>query len=215
MSYFSARLFAWLQGADFYENLHRAAVEQLPPGHGKSWLDVGCGPGLLTRLAAARGYESVGIDVDHRMLRVARQIAAREASPATFHTGNMLQPGAPQRQADVVSAASLLAVVKDKRTALDQLIRCVRPGGKLLIVEPTAQLTVQAAKELTRGGALGRRSSGLRLWAHAREGKTVDQQVFRMLPHEVERIELLHGLVAVWIIHAPGPLPAGERSRAQ
>lgn len=210
MSHFSARLFAWLQGADFYEGLHRAAVEQLPPGHGKSWLDVGCGPGLMTRLAAARRYESVGIDVDHHMIRVARRLAANEASPATFRTGNVLQPGGPQRQADVVSAASLLAVVKDKSAALDQLIRCVRPGGKLLIVEPTANLTVQAAKELTRDLALGRRSWGLRLWAHAREGKTVDPQVFRMLHHEVERIELLHGLVAVWIIHVPGPLPAKQ-----
>jgi ubiquinone/menaquinone biosynthesis C-methylase UbiE len=203
MSYFSARLFAWLQGADFYENLHRAAVEQLPPGHGKSWLDVGCGPGLVTRLAAARGYESVGVDVDHHMILVARRLAAHEASPATFHIGNVLQPGTPDRQADVVSAASLLAVVKDKSAALDQLIRCVRPGGKLLIVEPTAELTVKAAKELTRHGALGNRSSGLRLWAHAREGKTVDPQIFRMLHHEMERIDLLHGLVAAWVVHVP------------
>jgi len=203
MSYFSARLFAWLQGADFYENLHRAAVEQLPPGHGKSWLDVGCGPGLLTRLAAARGYASVGVDLDHHMIHVARRLAAREASPATFRTGDVLLPGASQRQADVVSAASLLAVVKDKSAALDKLVRCVRPGGKLLIVEPTAQLTMKAAKELTRNGALGRRSRGLRMWAHAREGKTVDPQLFGSLPHEVERIDLLHGLVAARVVHVP------------
>lgn len=203
MSYFSARLFAWLQGADFYVGLHRAAVEQLPPGHGKSWLDVGCGPGLVTRLAAAHGYASVGIDLDHHMIRVARRLAAREASPAIFYTGNVLQPGAPLRQADVVSAASLLAVVKDKSAALDQLIRYVRPGGRLLIVEPTAELTAQAALELTRMGTLGRRSWGLRLWARAREGKTVDPHVFRMLHHEVERIDLLHGLVAAWVVHVP------------
>ena len=203
MGYFSTRLFAWLQGADFYENLHRAAVQQLPPGHGKSWLDVGCGPGLLTRLAAARGYESVGIDLDHHMIRVARRLAAREASPATFHAGNVLQPGAPQRQADVVSAASLLAVLEDKRAALDQLIRCVRPGGKLLIVEPTAQLTAKAAKALTHGRALGRRSSGLRMWAHAREGKAVAPHVFGALPRDVERIDLLQGLVSAWSVHVP------------
>jgi 2-polyprenyl-3-methyl-5-hydroxy-6-metoxy-1,4-benzoquinol methylase len=204
VSYLSARLFAWLHGADFYEDLHRAAVEQLPLGHGKSWLDVGCGPGLVPRLAAARGYEAVGIDVDHHMIRVARRLAAREASPATFHTENVLQPGAALRQADVVSAASLLAVVKDKSTALHQLIRCVRPGGKLLIVEPTAQLTVQAADELTRDGALGHRSSGLRMWAHARAGKTVDPHAFGALPYETERIDLLRGLVAAWVVHVPG-----------
>ena len=208
MSCFSARLFAWLQGADFYEGLHRAAVEQLSPGHGKTWLDVGCGPGLLTRLAAARGYASVGIDLDHHMIRIARRLAAREASHATFRTGDVLQPGASQRQADVVSAASLLAVVKDTSAALDQLIRCLRPGGKLLIVEPTAQLTVQAAKRLSDDGALGHRSWGLRMWARAREGKTIDPQLFCSLPHEVERIDLLHGLVAAWVVHVPDLLPA-------
>jgi len=103
--------------------------------------------------------------------------------------------------------------VKDKSAVLDQLIRYVRPGGKLLIVEPTAQLTARAAHELTRLGKLGRRSRGLRLWAHAREGKTIDPQVFRM--HEVERIDLLHGLVAAWVVHVPAPLPARQCSRAQ
>ena len=205
MSYFSAQLFAWLQGADFYECLHRAAVETLPHGDGKSWLDVGCGPGLLTRLAAARGYASVGIDLDRHMVRVARRLAAREGSSASFHTDNVFQPGAPERQADVVSAASLLAVVEDKSAALDQLIRCVRPGGRLLIIEPTAEMNVQAAKALTRDGALGRRATGLRLWARAREGKTLDPQVFRTLPHNIGRINLLHGLVAAWVIHVPAP----------
>ena len=98
----------------------------------------------------------------------------------------------------------LLAVVEDKSATLDRLIRCVRPGGKLLIVEPTAGLTVQAAKQLARDGALGRRSWGLRIWAHAREGKAVDPQLLGSLPHEVERIDLLRGLVAAWIVRVPG-----------
>ena len=31
MSFAAAKLFDWLQGADFYHDAHRAAVEQLPP----------------------------------------------------------------------------------------------------------------------------------------------------------------------------------------
>ena len=57
-------LFTWLQGADFYRELHREAVEALPRGSGETWLDVGTGPGLVARLAAANGYRATGIDAD-------------------------------------------------------------------------------------------------------------------------------------------------------
>ena len=71
MSFIAAKLFDWLQGADFYHAAHRAAVEHLPPGDGKLWVDVGCGPGLVARLAAARGYRAIGVDRDRHMIAAA------------------------------------------------------------------------------------------------------------------------------------------------
>ena len=61
MGYLSAAFFTWVQSAQFYVDLHTQAIELLPTGDGKSWLDVGCGPGLVARLARSRGYDVLGL----------------------------------------------------------------------------------------------------------------------------------------------------------
>lgn len=52
MSFRMALCFAWVQGAQFYADLHEEAVAPLPPGEGTTWLDVGC-PGR-----GSCGYDS-------------------------------------------------------------------------------------------------------------------------------------------------------------
>jgi SAM-dependent methyltransferase len=54
--------------------LHEAAMDR-----GRV-VDLGCGPGVLTRALSSTGYEVTGIDVSPRMLEIARRIAPR----ATF-----------------------------------------------------------------------------------------------------------------------------------
>jgi len=66
-----ARFFQWLQSADFYRALHAEAVATVPVTGGR-WLDVGCGPGLVTSLAAARGFEALGVDPSAAMVEAAR-----------------------------------------------------------------------------------------------------------------------------------------------
>jgi len=150
MGYASTRLFAWLQGADFYTNLHSEAIAELPNGEGGKWVDVGCGPGLLTRLAAAKGYNAVGIDVDSSMIHEARKIVRNENSSAVFEVGDVFQ--IPAESADVVSASSLLAALDDKVGGFQALLKAVKPGGSLLIIEPTDRMTLQAVNTLIRSG---------------------------------------------------------------
>ena len=70
-----AVLFTWLQGAEFYKDLHKQAIDALPSGEGKTWVDLGCGPDLVSRLAAANFYDVTGIDTDLSMIKAARRIA--------------------------------------------------------------------------------------------------------------------------------------------
>ncbi len=95
-------LFGWLHGADFYRATHAEAVALLPTGQGRTWLDVGCGPGLVARLAAARGYTARGVDAAPGMIRKARRIA-RAHGPAIEYTIATLD-SLPAASADVVSA---------------------------------------------------------------------------------------------------------------
>jgi SAM-dependent methyltransferase len=197
MSRFSAELFSWIQGAAFYEDLHGNAVRLLPPGDGRTWLDVGCGPGLVTRLAGRHGYDAVGIDRDPAMIRAARRIARDEG--CRFEVGE-LGIEQPPHSGDVVSAASLLIVLPDARRALAQLWACVRPGGILLVIETTTHMTPERAKSVAPRTRPGRRTA-LALWARARRGHAIDPTVFDGLDSASrERHALLEGLVDAWIL---------------
>lgn len=192
-------LFTWLQGADFYFDLHKQAVESLPAGNGETWLDIGSGPGLVARLAAERGYRATGIDTDPQMVAAAKWIAQREHSAAEFQTGDFAS--LPAESAHVVSAASLLAVLSDREAGLRSLWRLLRPGGTLLIVEPTHQMTSENANRAIQHGLPQKRIAGLRMWANARQGNIVDPSMYETLGAKSIYFQpLLHGLVGTWVI---------------
>ena len=195
-------LFTWLQGADFYRDLHRQAVDSLPAGEGRQWIDIGCGPGLVTRLAVTRGYAATGIDTSAGMVKAARRLAKWHRSAATFQQGDL--GSLPEQGADVVSAASLLAVLDDKREGLRALWAGVRPGGHLLVIEPTPEMTPENAARLIRSGLPGKRLRGLKMWAASRQGRAVDAQLFQQLEAaDVQYHDLLGGVVGAWIFRKP------------
>lgn len=198
-----AALFAWLQSADFYYQLHKYAVELLPPGENQLWYDVGCGPGLVARLAAGHGYRATGFDMSAAMIKQAHRISALQYSSARFTPqGIEALAASTAPSAEVVSAASLIAVLDDKVAGLNQLWQLVAPGGALLIIEPTNKMAVTAALSLLRAGLPGRHSSGLLFWARARQGRSAAVVVRAWQPAgEIERhyTPLLDGLVGAWI----------------
>src|SRR5258708_6794741 len=195
----AAFIFSWIKGGDFYCDLHKAAVELLPPGSGKTWIDVGCGPGLVARLATERGYWVRGIDASKQMIQTAQRLARKARLTTEFKTGDVfdLLP----ESAEVVSAASLLAVLGDKPAGLRSLWQGLRPGGSLLVIEPTAHMTLENANRAIKNGLSGKRINGLRLWATVRQGNTVDPAIYERLGAEkVSFTPMLQGLVGAWVI---------------
>lgn len=194
----STLLFTWLQGADFYYDLHKQAVDLLPQGNGQRWLDVGSGPGLVSRLSAQRGYQVTGIDSDSASIQAAKWIAGIQGLSINFKAGDVFN--LPPESAEVVSAASLLAVLPDREKGLRSLWSAVRPGGYLLIIEPTDQMTSGNAEKLIQNGLPRKRIQGLRMWATARQGNIVNPAMFETLGAEVTFTPLLHGLVSAWVL---------------
>jgi ubiquinone/menaquinone biosynthesis C-methylase UbiE len=198
----SPLLFTWLQGANFYLDLHKQAVESLPTGNGETWLDIGSGPGLVTRFAAERGHRATGIDTDPQMVSAAQWIARRNHSPAEFQTSDFTS--LPAESAQVVSAASLLAVLPDREAGLRSLWRLLQPGGTLLIVEPTDQMISENAARAIQNGLPKKRITGLRMWANARQGNIVNPAIYETLDAELIRFTpLLQGLVGAWVLQKP------------
>lgn len=199
MSRFAARFFAHLQGAAFYRAVHEQAVVLLPEGAGRTWLDIGCGPGLVARLAAARGYHVQARDIDPDMVAMAQRIAQQNESSAEFEIGGIAAPLPHDQRVDVVSAASLLFVLDDRAAALRQMLTHLDEDGILLIIETTPAMLPGAAWCWLWQTGYTKRAWMLLLWARARGGRAVSQEELSVDGWSSERKPLLGGLVAAWI----------------
>lgn len=211
MSRWSARWFSWVQHSAVYQELHATAVALLPSGQGRLWLDVGCGPGLVSRLAAARGYGVQGVDLDPHMVAAARRASPAGPGAPTFSVGSVHQ--LPPVAAEVVSAASLLAVLNDREQALRALRQAVAPQGRLLLIEPSDTMNWRTAWAYLRRHRRWGGAWALLLWAATRQpGRAVSRRLLEQAGWRLSVQPLCDGLVNAWLMsRAPEtPAPASE-----
>jgi 2-polyprenyl-3-methyl-5-hydroxy-6-metoxy-1,4-benzoquinol methylase len=109
------------------------ALLELKPG--VSLCELGCGPGWISRLAARQGVEAVGYDISPEMIEIARERAAEEGVDARFEVADMerLDPGG---RFDVCLVYDALHHTPRADLVLASAHRALKPGGRLLLVEP-------------------------------------------------------------------------------
>jgi 2-polyprenyl-3-methyl-5-hydroxy-6-metoxy-1,4-benzoquinol methylase len=108
--------------------------------HGLDLLDAGCGFGALSAFFAAHGARVIGIDANSPRLDVGREVAARRALDMTLQAGRMEALEFPDRTFDVVvmnNSLCYLVAREDRRSALAEALRVLRPGGHLMIRNPS------------------------------------------------------------------------------
>lgn len=121
-------------GGPVAEDLTDAAA--LRPG--ERVLDVACGTGAVTRLAAARVGDRgsvVGLDVNPGMLEVARSVTPSIASIEWCESSAEEMP-LPDDAFDVVLCQMGLQFIPDKLAALREMRRVLVPRGRLLLNLP-------------------------------------------------------------------------------
>ncbi|MYT72831.1 MULTISPECIES: class I SAM-dependent methyltransferase [unclassified Streptomyces] len=96
-------------------------------------LDLGCGTGSLSLLAAERGHRVTGIDSAPRMLELARRKLADRA--AEFHLGNAAEPPVRPGAYDVVLVRHVLWTLPGPEDVLRHWLTLLRPAGRLVLIE--------------------------------------------------------------------------------
>ena len=130
---------------------------ELAPG--ERVVDVGCGAGLDTLVAARMVGPSghvVGVDMTPDMLERARAAAeAAGASNVELRPGYAEELPVPDGWADVVISNGVLNLAPDKEAAFAELARVLRPGGRLqigdLLVERPVPESAKAKIDLWTG----------------------------------------------------------------
>ncbi|HET7340298.1 MAG TPA: class I SAM-dependent methyltransferase [Methylomirabilota bacterium] len=107
----------------------------LPVGRTLEALDVGCGTGFLCFELLARGHRVTGVDFAPAMIAQARAKAAARAVAVQFEEGDAEQLRFAPAAFDLVISRHLLWTLGNPEGALDEWVRVLRPGGRLVIVD--------------------------------------------------------------------------------
>ncbi|MEV0611194.1 methyltransferase domain-containing protein [Polymorphospora rubra] len=165
---------ATTDAARAYKEVMAGALAVRP---GQTVLDVGCGPGTdLREIAEAVSATGtvIGLDVDPKMIEVARERTA-DLPQVKVRQGDVHTLELDTDSIDGARTDRVLQHVTDPATALAELLRVLRPGGRLVMGEPdwdslaidhpdlavSRAYTRHLTDRIVRNGVLGRQLARL------------------------------------------------------
>ena len=98
-------------------------------------LDAGCGTGFLALELAARGHRVTAVDFAPAMLAEARRKAAERGASIRFEEADAEQLPFASGAFDLAISRHLLWTLPHPEAAIDEWIRVLRPGGRLVVVD--------------------------------------------------------------------------------
>ena len=134
------------------------------PGH--TVVDLGTGTGTLARGFALRGCEVIGVDPDPRMIDQARKLDRKSEVSIRYVEAKAESTGLDSGVADAVTAGQCWHWF-DQPRVIAEVIRLLRPGGRLVIanfdwlpvtgnvVDATEELIMRYNPDWNLGGGLG------------------------------------------------------------
>ena len=110
-----------------------------PINKGETVLDIGCGAGVDTLVAAVMvGPEGkvTGIDLTPDMLKQARiNLETTSLKNVSFEEGSAEELAFPEKMFDVVISNGVFNLIPDKRKALKEVFRVLKSSGRFLLAD--------------------------------------------------------------------------------
>ncbi len=165
-------------------------------------LDIGTGTGRILELLAPHTEQSVGLDLDHGMLALARAaLGEAELSRAAVRHGDLHRPPFEPGSFDVAVMHHVLHLLDDPAGAVAEAARLLRPGGRLLVAD-FAPHELEQLRAVHGHRCLGIGDEELRGWAE-QAGLLVEAD--RELPPGTPAEPLT---VRLWLLRAASEVPA-------
>jgi SAM-dependent methyltransferase len=111
----------------------RRAADTAEIAPGMRVLDLGCGTGNAAIEAARRGAEVVAVDPSARLLGVCRARADREGLEVTTLSGDAARIPSADDAFDAVLSVFAVIFAPDAELAASEMLRVVRPGGRIVV----------------------------------------------------------------------------------
>jgi SAM-dependent methyltransferase len=133
----AARVYEALTGSGPWRASCRRLAELVP---GPLVLDLGTGPGesSLEALRVAPGRRAFGVDLSAAMVRRAAARAATAGARLELLRADAQRLPVRGGALDGVTGHSVLYLLPDPAAALDEVVRALRPGGRVAFLEPAA-----------------------------------------------------------------------------
>jgi arsenite methyltransferase len=156
---------AWASvlGSMLYDNVQAVARRfvgawQLPidwlniPSGGVA-LDVGSGPGNITAaLARAAGPDGLALGVDISEPMLARAVAAQAGPNVGFLRADAQQLPLRDETVDAAVSLAVLQLIPNPPATLAEMVRVLRPGGRMAVMVPTVGRAGELFRRLPNGG---------------------------------------------------------------
>lgn len=160
-------------------------------------LDIGTGTGRILELLAPHSERSIGLDVDHDMLVLARAaLGEAQLSQASVRQGDLHRPPFEAASFDIAVMHHVLHLLDDPGEAIADAARLLRPGGRLLVVD-FAPHELEFLRDRHGHRSLGIADGDMRAWATAAGLATESERSLQPPAQAGERLT-----VRLWLLRA-------------